>query len=67
VPETPGAFVKIDAEWMRITSVSPSRIGVTRGERGTRAESHAAGAMLHHGERYLREVPIPAYQDDWNL
>jgi len=67
LPQTPGAFVKIDAEWMRITSVSATSVGVARGQRGTRAASHAAGAMLHHGEPYVREIPIPTYQDDWNL
>ena len=67
VPQTLGAFVKIDAEWMRITSLSPSRVGVVRGERGTRPTSHAMGAMVHHGETFRREVPVPTYQDDWNL
>jgi len=67
VPQTVGAFVKVDAEWMRITSLSASRIGVLRGQRGTRAASHAQGAMVHHGESFRREVPIPTYQDDWNL
>jgi hypothetical protein len=67
LPQVIGAFIKIEAEWMRITSLSPARVGVVRGERGTRAGGHEQGALIHHGETFVREVPIRGYQDDWDL
>jgi hypothetical protein len=67
LPQTIGTYIKIDAEWMRITSISPARAGVVRAERGTRAGGHERGALIHHGETFVREIPIRGYQDDWDL
>ena len=67
LPEEVGAYVKVEGEWMEITSLSRNRAGVRRGARGTRATAHPAGALVHWGQTFVREVPIGAHQEDWNL
>ena len=67
LPTTAGAFVKIDGEWMKLSSVTGRSVGVQRGMRGTRAANHERGARVHFGETYLREIPIRLSQEDWDL
>jgi prepilin-type N-terminal cleavage/methylation domain-containing protein len=67
IPREEEAFVLIDAEWMRVSSIDGKTVGVSRGERGTKAEAHAAGAMVHYGMHFVREVQVAAYREDWNL
>jgi hypothetical protein len=67
LPKTLPAFVRIDAEWMRLTGVSGNDIAIERAQRGTQAVAHPAQAMLHFGETFVREVPIGVAQEDWNL
>jgi transposase len=67
LPKTEGAFVKIDGEWMKLSSVSGRTVGVQRGMRGTRAANHELGARIHFGETYTREIPIRLSQEDWDL
>lgn len=62
-----GGLVLIDEEWMRVLSVTGSRVAVERAERGTQPASHDAGALLHHGWRVVREIPVALYREDWNL
>jgi type II secretory pathway pseudopilin PulG len=73
IPREAGAYVKIDAEWMRIEGAdqaggSASReVRVARAQRGTAAASHPSGALVHWGLRLAREVPVTTYREDWNL
>lgn len=67
VPSEHGRFVKVDAEWMQVLSRSGSQLSVRRGARGTRAALHKPGALVHHGEIVVRDLPIALQQEDWGL
>lgn len=67
LPRGDAAFVLVDAEWMRITSVDGRQASVQRGQRGTTPVTHAVGALVHYGQRLVREVPIATYREDWGL
>lgn len=67
LPRGKDAFVLIDAEWMRVTSVDGHQASVMRGQRGTTPATHAVGAMVHYGQRLVREVPVAMYREDWDL
>lgn len=67
LPRGENAFVRVDAEWMRITSVDGRFASVKRAQRGTTAATHAPGALVHYGERLVREVPVATYREDWDL
>jgi hypothetical protein len=60
-----GSFVLVDEEWMRILSVSGGEAAVERGARGTTATAHAPRALVHHGERVEREIPLPVLREEW--
>lgn len=60
-------YLLIGAEWMRIRSTSGRGVVVERAQRGTQAAHHAQGALVHHGLRLVREVPVPLYREDWGL
>jgi hypothetical protein len=67
VPREPGSFVLLGAEWMEVVSAGGDRVQVRRGARGTAPRRHAAGTMLHHGQRLVREVGIAMHREDWDL
>jgi len=67
VPSERGRHVRVDAEWMEVLSVSGSQLSVRRGARGTRPMLHKSGALVHHGEAVVRELPIALQQEDWGL
>jgi hypothetical protein len=67
VPEVRGSFVRIDAEWMELTSVDRNTVNVRRGARGSNPVAHERGAMVHFGRALVREVPVRMHQEDWNL
>ncbi len=67
LPTETGAYVLIDAEWMRITSIDGGRATVQRAQRGTSAALHASGALVHWGLALVREVPVATYREDWDL
>jgi prepilin-type N-terminal cleavage/methylation domain-containing protein len=67
VPREEGAFVLVDAEWMLVTGVDGRNVTVQRAQRGTRLAEHPLGAMVHYGQRLVREVPVATYREDWNL
>jgi len=67
IPKEPGAFVLVDAEWMRINSFDGRNVSVHRGQRGTKTAEHKRGAMVHYGQRLVREIPIATYREEWNL
>jgi hypothetical protein len=67
IPREEDAYVLVDAEWMRVNAVDGKSVAVQRGMRGTKAETHAIGAMVHYGMRLTREVPVALYREDWNL
>jgi pilin/secretion family protein with methylation motif len=67
LPEREGAFLRVDSEWMQITSILGRSATVKRAQRGTQAVAHERGAMLHWGEIFVREIPIRVEQEDWNL
>jgi hypothetical protein len=50
---------------MELLEVRGERVRVRRGARGTDPNSHASGAMLHHGARVVTEVPVAAYSEVW--
>ena len=62
-----GEMILIDEEWLRLLSVDGNRVAVERARRGTRATVHPAGALVHHGWRSVREIPIPMTREDWDL
>ncbi len=62
-----GGHVLVDAEWMEVRKVYGDSASVRRGARGTEARTHAAGALVHHGEPMAREVPISLHREDWDL
>jgi prepilin-type N-terminal cleavage/methylation domain-containing protein len=65
LPE-PGAFVRIDAEWMQLGPVDGESAAVTRGARGTTPRTHAAGALVHWGAPLTRELVVLTAREDWN-
>jgi len=66
LPE-PGAMILLDDEWMRVVSVAEPRVMVERARRATRATTHAAETLVHHGWRVVREVPVDVTREDWDL
>jgi hypothetical protein len=66
LPEV-GRMIRIDDEWLEILAKAEERISVRRGRRGTRPAEHAAEALVHHGWRAVREVPIDMTREDWDL
>lgn len=62
-----GRFLLIGDEWMELQAVDGDRVSVARGQRGTRALLHPAGALLHHGHRTVREIPVDLVREDWDL
>jgi hypothetical protein len=67
LPHGTGSFVLIDAEWMSVTSVDGNFASVKRAQRGTTAATHGANALVHFGQRLVREVPVATYREDWDL
>lgn len=67
LPSGPDAHLKIGGEWMRVTSISGRRVSVQRAQRGTEARAHAPGALVHHGARFVREIPVELFREDWKL
>lgn len=62
-----GSFVLVGEEWMRVGARARGSVLVTRGERGTRAERHDAGSLVHHGARLVRELVVPGVREEWGL
>jgi hypothetical protein len=65
LPREEAGHILIDREWMELLEVRGERVRVRRGARGTDPNSHASGAMLHHGARVVTEVPVAAYSEVW--
>jgi prepilin-type N-terminal cleavage/methylation domain-containing protein len=63
----PGSMILVDEEWMKIRSITGTRVAVERALRETQPQNHAAGALIHHGARSVREIPMPLYREDWDL
>ncbi len=64
--KSPYPFVKVDGEWMKWKRIVENQLVVERGQRGTAALGHAAGARVHVGETFQRTIDIPVYREDWN-
>lgn len=62
-----GNYVLIDREWMQLQSVTGSTLNLRRGQRGTQPAAHDVGALVHYGKTVVREIAIPAAQEDWDL
>jgi len=62
-----GRFLLVGDEWMLVQGVSGERVSVARGQRGTRPLLHPAGALVHHGHRFEREIPVDLVREDWDL
>lgn len=67
VPRERGRHVRVDAEWMEVVSASGRTLSVRRGARGTTPALHKTGALVHHGETVVRELPLSIQQEDWGL
>lgn len=67
LPRGPGHHLLVGTEWMELAGLDGDRVRVRRGARGTAPQLHPVGAMVHHGEPVVVEVPIVQYVDDWNL
>lgn len=62
-----GKFVKVGTEWFQWTEKTPRTFVVERRAcRGTRKQSHPAGAKVRAGATLVREFVIPASREDWN-
>jgi hypothetical protein len=67
IPKEEGSYVLVDAEWMLVLGVDGRNVSVKRAERGTKAAEHRRGAMVHYGQRIVRDIPVQTYRDEWNL
>ena len=65
MPE-PGAFVRIDAEWLLVSSVDGDSAAVVRGQRGTTPRTHTRGTLVHWGAPLTRELSVTTSREDWN-
>jgi hypothetical protein len=63
----PGAFIKIEGEWMEVVRITGDRVTVKRGQRGTQTVMHDPGLLVHWGLPLMREVPVALYREDWDL
>lgn len=63
----PGRMILVGEEWMEVLAVSGDRATVKRGQRGTAARQHQAGALVHYGWNVERDVAVPLYREDWDL
>ncbi len=63
----PGRFVRVGREWMEVTAVVGDGVSVKRGQRGSTSAVHEAGSLVHWGAPAVREIPVPLFQEDWNL
>lgn len=62
-----GGMILVGDEWMEVLSVGENRVAVTRARRATRATTHPAEALVHHGWRVVREIPVDMTREDWDL
>jgi len=65
MPE-PGAYVRIGAEWMLVSSLDGDSAAVVRGQRGTTPRTHARGTLVHWGAPLTRELSVTTCREDWN-
>lgn len=67
--ESRPTWVLVGPEWMRVGAISPRQdtVSVRRGGRGTAAVRHEIGTTVLFGEPASMEVPVPLYQDRWEL
>ncbi len=62
--DTTSRFIKIGAEWMSFEDIDGDTLtGLRRGQRGTLAMNHDAGAAAHYGRTVVREYTIATYRD----
>lgn len=66
LPE-PGGHVLVGEEWMLVRDVRGDRVTVERAVRGSQRGPHGAGALVQHGWRTEREVPVAVFREDWSL
>lgn len=60
-------YVKIGSEWIRFSGVRDRQLlDVRRGQRGTAARPHAAGARVLIGRQTVLTVPVPVAREYWN-
>ncbi|HTE05600.1 MAG TPA: hypothetical protein VK824_05335, partial [Planctomycetota bacterium] len=64
--ERPPDFLLADDEWMGVASIDGRNLVVTRGARGTRPASHAAGTPVRAGRRFDRVIELPCAKENWN-
>ncbi len=63
LPDAPG-MAKIGGEWVEYADKTLHELmSVRRGQRGSVAAEHAAGAVVRSGETFSTDVPIAAYRE----
>lgn len=60
-------MILVGDEWMKVLGINGNRVSVQRAQRATRATVHAADALVHHGWRVVREIPVDMTREDWDL
>lgn len=62
--DTTAKFVKLGSEWIQFEAVSGTQLtGLRRGQRGTTAQRHDMGRMVHYGRTVVREFSVPTFRD----
>lgn len=62
-----GGWIKVRGEWLHYATREGDFLrGLRRGQRGTKAIEHPAGARVHVGRSVEFVVPLPHAKDDWN-
>ncbi len=62
-----GGWIKVDGEWMRYDRREGDwLLGLSRGQRDTKAIEHGPGVRIHIGRTFEFVVPVPHAKDDWN-
>jgi hypothetical protein len=62
-----GGWIKIRTEWIAYAERTGDELrGLRRGQRGTAARDHTAGARVHVGRTVEFVVPVLHAKDDWN-
>ena len=63
MPDGP-SMVKIDGEWIEYGDKTLNALsGLRRGQRNTKAATHAVGTAVHFGETFMTEVRLPVVRE----
>jgi hypothetical protein len=60
-----GSYLRVDDEWLELLAAHGDEATVARARRGTAERAHRAGALVHFGQRFVREVPLAFARQEW--